>query len=142
MSNLTRWEPLKDMRTMRDTMDRRFDPDGEGRMNVPKIDMLENDNDIVVKAELPGFQPEKIDVSVDGNLLSLRGEYAEQHEKQEGQYHIQERRQNSFSRMIPLPTKVNPDAAKAEFNDGVLTISLPKIEASKAKHITVSAKKG
>jgi HSP20 family protein len=145
MSSLMRWNPVRDMISMREMMDRLFDDtffarQGNGFPVSPDVDVIENDDNIVVKAELPGFKPENVDVRVEGNLLSIRGEYHEENEKQEGQYHLKERRQSSFSRSIPLPVGVNADKAKAEFENGVLTLTLPKHEEAKPRRISITAK--
>lgn len=148
MSNLIRWNPFRDMVSMSDAMNRLFDEawvmprNGGFRFGGPALDMVENADNIVVTAELPGFTPETIDIQLEGNVLSLRGEVKEETEKEEGQYHVKERRQNSFARSVQLPTNVVADKAKAEFKDGVLTLTLPKDEVSRAKKIAVSAKSG
>jgi len=148
MSNLTRWTPMRDLVSMNEAMNRLFDEafvmphDGGMSMNAPKVDVMENENNVVVKAEMPGFDPNNVDCRVEGNTLMLRGEYKQDNEKQEGQYHIRERRQGSFARSIPLPTDVDADKANAEFENGVLTLTLPKNEAAKPKRISISAKSG
>jgi HSP20 family protein len=145
MSSLMRWSPVRDMISRREMMDRLFDDTFFSRRSdsfavSPDVDVIENDDNIVVKAELPGFKPENVDVRVEGNLLSIRGEYHEESEKQEGQYHLKERRQSSFSRSIPLPVGVNADKAKAEFENGILTLTLPKHEEAKPRRISITAK--
>ncbi len=145
MSNLTRWNPNRRMMSMSDVLDNLFDQafimPRDGGMTRPSIDVVENDNDVVVKAELPGYKPEDIDVRVEGNLLQLSGEFNEEKEnKQEGQYHLRERRHGSFTRVIPLPTDVNVDKANADFDNGVLTLTLPKEESAKPKRISITAK--
>jgi HSP20 family protein len=147
MSSLIRWNPIRDAVSMSDMMDRLFndaflDRRGNGFPVSPDMDVIENDDNIVVKAELPGFKSENVDVRVEGNLLTIRGEYHEESEKKEGQYHLKERRQSSFSRSIPLPVGVNADKAKAEFENGVLTLTLPKHEDAKPRRITIMAKNG
>src|SRR5438046_9863545 len=116
MSSLMRSNPNRRMMSMAEAIDRLFDDafvvpgDGGFDINSPKVDVTENDDNIVVKADMPGFKPENVDIRVEGNLLSLRGEYTEEHEdKQEGQYHVRERRQDTFQRTIPLPTDVDAD---------------------------------
>ncbi len=142
MSNLTRWSPLRDVISMSDAIDRLFDQayvmPGGNRM--PNIDVMENDDNVIVKAELPGFNPDNVDVRVEGNMLSLRGEYNHENEKQEGEYHLHERRQSSFARTIPLPTNVDANKANAEFDNGVLTLTLPKQEEAKPRRISINAK--
>lgn len=145
MSNLTRWTPMRNMMTMSEAIDRLFDdafimPHGMGGLNTPSVDVVENEDNLVVKAELPGFTPDNVDIRIEGNVLSLRGEIKQENEKKEGQYHVRERRQSSFSRSIPLPVDVNADQATAEFDNGVLTLTLPKVEEAKPKRISITPK--
>jgi HSP20 family protein len=147
MSNLTRWNPARDFLSMSEAMDRLFDqafvPFGNGpRSLTPSVDVIENDNEVLVKAEMPGFNPNDVDIRVEGNILTMHGEVKQESEKQEGQYHVRERRQSSFHRSIPLPVEVNADQAKAEFDNGVLTLTLPKNENAKPKRISITAKSG
>ncbi len=145
MSNLTRYNPVRDMVSMTNWMDRFFDeaffPTREGGFGTPNVDVIENNDNIVVKAELPGFKPEDVDVRIEGNTLMMRGEGTEETEKKEGQYHLRERHQASFTRAIPLPTGVNSDKASAEFENGILTLTLPKSEEAKPKQISIKAHK-
>ncbi|HVO44170.1 MAG TPA: Hsp20/alpha crystallin family protein [Aggregatilineales bacterium] len=144
MSSLIRWTPRRDLMSMSDAMDRLFDsafvmPFGENfRTLVPSIDLVENAENYVVKAELPGFKPEDIDVHIEGNALVLRGKYDESKEEK-GEYHVRERRQGNFERMLTLPTAVNSEKATAEFDQGVLTLTLPKHEAVMPKKIAIKA---
>ncbi len=149
MPNLTRWEPMNDMVTLRDAMDRLFDEAftrpwnlGNGRRgaSVPAIDMYQTDNEVVVKAAVPGFKPEDVQISVTGDVLTIKGESKEETDGEDKAYHIREQRWGSFERMISLPTDVNPDKAQAEFENGVLQVTLPKSEVVKPKTITVKAK--
>ncbi len=147
MSSLIHWNPVRDAVSMSDMGDRLFNDAFFSRRNSgfsvsPDMDVIEDDDNIVVKAELPGFKSEDVDVRVEGDLLTIRGEYHEESEKKEGQYHLKERRQNSFSRSIPLPVGVDADKAKAEFEHGVLTLTLPKNEDAKPRRISVTAKNG
>ena len=145
MSNLTRYNPARDLMSMNNMLDRFFNdaffPMRDGGFGSPNVDVIENNDNIVVKAELPGFKPENVDLRVEGNLLVMRGEGSEETQKNEGQYHLHERHQASFVRSIPLPTGVDANKANAEFENGVLTLTLPKNEESKPKRITVNAKK-
>jgi len=144
MSNLVRWNPVRDLVSMSEAMDRLFDdafvfPRTGGFRNVqPSLDLIENDNNFVVKAELPGFSPENVDIRVEGNVLTLRGEFKDESEKQEAEYHVRERRQSSFARSVTLPVPINADKASAEFDNGVLTLTLPKDEAALPKKINVT----
>src|SRR5512140_3610351 len=106
MSNLVRWNPVRDLVSMSEAMDRLFDdafvfPRNGGFRNVqPSLDLVENDKDLVVKAELHGFNPDNVDIRVEGNILTIRGQFQEENDKQEGEYHVRERRQNSFARSL------------------------------------------
>ena len=144
MSNLVRWNPVRDLVSMSEAMDRLFDdafisPRYGGFRNVqPSLDLVENDNNFVVKAELPGFNPDNVDIRVEGNVLTLRGEFQEDTNKDEGEYHVRERRHSSFARSLTLPVAVSADKATAEFDNGVLTLTLPKDEAVLPKKITIT----
>ena len=147
MSNLTRWEPVREMMTLREAMDRLFDDAftrpinlRDGGWSAPAIDMYQTDDEVVVRAALPGFKADEVQINVTGDVLTLRGELKQQEEKQERAWHIREQRWGSFERSIALPTEVTADRAVADFEDGVLTITLPKAEEVKPKTITVKAK--
>jgi HSP20 family protein len=143
MSNLIRRNPTRDLMSMHDAMNRLFDEaflfPREG-MESPSIDVIENDDNITVKAELPGFKPEEIDVRVEGNVLTLRAEHNEEQTKGEGQYHVREIRRSSFTRSISLPSQVKTDQANADFENGILNLTLPKSEEQKPKRISISPK--
>ncbi len=146
MSSLIRWEPFREVIRMRDIMDRLVDeaftrPLGSLALyDVPAVDMYQTDDEVIVKATLPGVSPNDINISVTGDVLTIRGEVKEEKEVKEANYHLRERRFGSFSRSLPLPTAVVADKAKAEFENGVLTLTLPKAEEVKPKTITVKAK--
>lgn len=146
MSNLIRWEPAREMMTLREAMDRLFDDaftrplslrDG---WSVPAIDMYQTDDEIVVKAALPGVKADEVQINITGEVLTLKGEMKYEEEKEEKAWHIREQRYGSFERSIVLPTDVVADKAKADFENGILTITLPKAEEVKPRTITVKAK--
>ena len=147
MSNLTRWEPVREMMTLREVMDRLFDDAftrpislRDGGWTSPAIDMYQTDDEVVVKAALPGFKADEVQINVTGDVLILHGEMKHEEEKQDKAWHIREHRWGSFERSITLPTDVKADKAVADFENGVLTITLPKAEEVKPKTITVKAK--
>lgn len=146
MANLIRWNPLREMTEMRNLMDRAFDdffsrsPISYEGLGAVEINMLQTNDDVVIKASIPGVKPEDINISVTGDNLTIRGEVKEDEEYKEANYHVKEMRYGSFSRSIPLPSKVDSDKAKAEFENGVLKLTLPKVEEVKPKTITVKAK--
>jgi HSP20 family protein len=147
MSNLTRWEPVREMMTLREAMDRLFDDAftrplslRDGGSSAPAIDMYQTDNDVVVKAALPGFKAEDVQINVTGEVLTIRGEIKREEEQNEKAWHIREQRWGSFERSVALPTDVVSDKAQADFDNGILTITLPKAEEVKPRTITVKAK--
>ncbi len=146
MSNLIRWEPMREMVTLREAMDRLFDDaftrpfDLTAVSSSPAIDMFQTEDEVVVKASLPGIKSEQVQISVAGDTLTIKGETQQNNEVKEKAYHIREQRWGSFERSVLLPTSVVSDKAKAEFEDGILTITLPKAEEVKPKLITVKAK--
>ena len=146
MSNLTRWEPMREMMTLREAMDRLFDDaftrplSLRGVSSVPAIDMYQTNDKVVVKATLPGLKAEDVEISVTGETLTLRGEYKQENEQKDARYHIREQRYGSFERSLLLPTDVKADKARADFENGVLTVTMPIAEEVKPKSITIKAK--
>jgi HSP20 family protein len=149
MTNLIRWDPIRELDGVHDVMDRLLD-EGFSRPwaralwdipSVPSMDLYQTDDAVVVKMGLPGVKPEDIQVSVTNGVLNIRGEVKEEKEEKEKTYHLRERRYGSFSRAVTLPSNVNSEKADAQFENGVLTLTLPKAEESKAKTITVKTKK-
>ena len=146
MSNLTRWEPVREMMTLRDAMDRLFDDAFTRPLSVSgvsamvAIDMYQTDDEVIVKATLPGLIADDVDITVTGETLTLRGEFKQESEEKETNYHIREQRFGSFERSILLPTDVKADKAKADFKDGILTIAMPIAEEVKPRSITIKTK--
>jgi len=148
VSSLIRWEPAREMMTLREAMDHLFDDaftrpllhrNGDA-WGLPAIDMYQTDNEVVLKASVPGVKPDEVQISVTGDLLTVKGETKEKSEVTERAYHIREQRWGAFERSIRLPVEVKSDEAKADFEDGVLTITLPKAEKVRPRTITVKAK--
>jgi HSP20 family protein len=143
---MSRWEPFRDMLSLRADMDRLFSSlfggayeEREG-MWAPIVDIEEDNDSIMVKAEIPGMQKEDIKVSVQSNILTITGERKHESETKNKTFHRVERSYGKFSRMITLPTDVDSDKVKANYKDGILSITLPKPEAVKPKHIDVEIK--
>ena len=146
MSNLIRWEPAREMMTLREAMDHLFDDaftrpltlrDG---WSAPAIDMYQTDDEIVVKASLPGVKADEVQINITGEILTLKGETKQVEEKKDKAWHMREQRWGAFERASALPTEVTADKAKAEFENGILTITLPKAEEVKPKIISIKAK--
>ena len=146
MSNLTRWEPIREMMTLREAMDRLFDDAftrpismSEGSAK-PAIDLYQTEDDVVVKASMPGLKTKDVHISVTADVLTLSGEFKQEDEHKQATYHIREHRYGSFERSIMLPIDVQTDKAKAVFENGILTITLPKAETVKPKTIDIKVK--
>lgn len=146
MSNLIRWEPAREFMTLREAMDHLFDDAFTRPLSVrdgwsgPAVDMYQTDDEVVVKASIPGFKADDVQINVTGDILTLRGEIKREEEKKDKAWHIREQRWGSFERSVAMPTAVVADKAKAEFENGILTVTLPKAEEVKPKTITVKAK--
>jgi HSP20 family protein len=147
MSNLIRWEPAREMMTLREAMDRLFDDAFTHPLSmtgnswsVPAVDMYQTDNEVVVKAALPGIKAEEVQINITGDVLSLKGEVKQNEEVKEKAYHIREQRWGAFERTLVLPANVIADKARADFENGILTITLPKAEEAKPKTINIKTK--
>ena len=147
MSNIVRWEPWNELVSLRDAMDRLFEesvvsprrwmPSSQGGLAV---DVYETNEDVVVKSTVPGVKAEDLDITVVGDTLTIKGEFKEEEGIEEQNYVRRERRSGSFCRSVSLPVVVDAENATAEFEDGVLTLSIPKAEAVKPKTIEVKKK--
>lgn len=143
---MQRWEPFREMMTLRNAIDRLFEDtfvrpsswlyEREGRGILP-LDMYQTENEVVIKASLPGFKPEEVDISITGDTLTIKGEHKEEKEAKEEDYFYKERRYGSFSRMVTIPVDVKSEKAEAVFENGELTLTIPKAEAAKPRQIKV-----
>ncbi len=104
---------------------------------APALDISESDDEFVVKAELPGVDPKAVDISLSGNLLTIKGEKKAESEEKGKNFHRIERSYGSFSRSFQLPCEVREEDVKAEYKDGVLNLRLPKDEKAKRKSIKI-----
>jgi HSP20 family protein len=150
---IVRWEPFRDLVSIQDRMNRLFDDAfrGIGRTGsdedyaaaswAPAVDIFEQDGNIVLKAELPGVESKDVDVRVENNVLTLRGERRFENEVKRENFHRIERSYGSFGRSFTLPNVVDVEKIKAEFKDGVLRMTLPKKEEAKPKQISISVGK-
>lgn len=147
---IVRWQPWQEFDVLRRQFDDLFDelvPVSRGgalRTNgqawAPAIELKSNEEAIILRAELPGINAEDLDVQVTREAVSISGEYKSETktEDKEHQVHRSEFRYGSFHRVIPLPTAVQNDQVKAEFKDGILTLTLPRVEAEKPKVVKVN----
>ena len=141
--SLIKWDPFRELNVLNERMGNFFGrgwelPESTTTWN-PAVDIFENDNEVIIKAELPGMNAKDIEVKLENNVLMLRGERHFEKETKEENYHRVEREYGTFSRSFALPTAVNGDKVTAEYKDGVLKIVLPKKEETKPKPIKIAA---
>jgi len=140
-SEMMKWPYVPVLGSFRDEMNKLFESfsgrNATGMGLVPPLDISETDENILVKVEAPGIEPKDIDISVSGDTLTIKGEKKLEKEEKGKNYHFVERSYGSFSRSVGLPASVNSDQVKAEYKKGILEITLPKSEKSKAKKIPV-----
>jgi HSP20 family protein len=145
---IVRWNPTRDLTQMREEMDRLFGQflrRGEGEeatwgqgMWAPPVDIYETDDAFMLKAELPGFTKEDVNIEVHENRLIIRGERKRETEAKEDQYHRLERAYGRFERAFWLPTTVDAEHIQASFKNGILEMRLPKSEKAKPKQIPIT----
>jgi HSP20 family protein len=144
MNTLTRWEPFRDFPTFQDRVNRLFEKnflDGKDSTLTawaPAVDIQETENELVVTADLPGISEKDLDVRVENNTLTIRGERKQEQNVNEAGYLRVERAYGSFTRSFSLPNTVNTGAIKADYLNGVLTVKMPKREDSKPKQVKIN----
>lgn len=145
MFHIIRRDPFRELMSIRNMMDRLFDNafanwDWEQPFysELP-LDVVENDDEYVVKASLPGMNPDDLEITYSGNTLTIKGEIKSEEENKKGHYHIRERSYGSFARSITLPSSVKADKIEASYEAGVLKLTLPKAEEAKPKRISVKS---
>lgn len=146
MANIIRWEPFREMESLRDAMERMFE-ERSFRPPVPfggpeslNVDMWETDDNVVVRTSIPGVKADDIDVSVTGDTLTIRAETREEEEVKRENYLRRERRFGSMCRSVTLPGGLETEKAEADYEDGILTLTFPKAEEVKPKSIKVTSK--
>jgi HSP20 family protein len=145
--NLVRWNPMRDMFSRRSGFNRLFDemffpvadnPETAELWNWnPAVDVIENDDSFVIKAELPGVDKKDISLDIKDGTLTLKGERSTEKEDKNDRYYCKERAYGSFRRDFRLPVHAEADKITADYKDGVLTVTIPRPEDRKPKQITV-----
>src|SRR6185436_2324322 len=145
--SIVRYDPFRDLRNLQEevnrlftgNMARAFDDEGIARGAwSPSVDIYENKDHIVLEAELPGMKREDFELSVENNVITLRGERQFEKKEDSDNYHRVERSYGSFTRSFTLPQTVSAEGATAEYRNGVLRVTLPKREETKARRIQIS----
>jgi len=142
---LAPWRPFREVTSLRDEMDRlwvRFFGEWPTlepfhREWSPFLEMSETKDNIVVKAEVPGMEPKDIDISLTGDVLTIKGEKKQEKEEKDEDYHRAERSYGAFTRSVRLPQEVQSDKIEANYRNGVLKITLPKSEEAKKKEVKI-----
>lgn len=144
--DLMPWREEGQLTKLRREMDRLFDrfteswpfrTVGEAGEWAPSLDVSETGKEVIVKAELPGLDPKEIDISIRGDMLTIRGERKKEEEKKGENYHRIERSYGTFSRSVRLPTEVDSDKVNATYKDGILKVEMAKTKAAAAKKIDI-----
>ena len=152
MANITRWDPFSEFTSLQDRVNQLFtQPFGvSGRTPeqplasanfVPPVDIFEDDHTITLQAELPGIRENDLNVRLDNNILTISGERKFENEDKKDNFHRIERAYGRFTRSFTLPGSVDPENVNAEFENGVLKVSVPKREESKSRQIKIGAGK-
>ena len=142
---LHRWEPFREMESLRDAIDRLFRdsfvhsrgtlaPAGQGSF---ALDLAETADNFVVRAALPGIKPEDVEITAQGNTLTIRGQSQAEEERTGQNWLLRERQSGTFHRSLTLPTPIKADQAEAKYENGVLTLTLPKAEEARPKQIRI-----
>ena len=144
---LTRYNPITgleafpaEFRLFQDTLSKWMDETSQGRPWTPPVDILENENEVVLKADLPDVKMSDIKVDLENGTLSLKGQRKFEGEKKEKGYHRIERSYGSFARYFSVPETVDPSKVSAEYKNGVLTVILPKKEIAKPRSVKIDVK--
>jgi HSP20 family protein len=143
---LVRWEPMRELNTMQGEMNRLFnsffDEEGNGRRRwAPAVDLLEREDSLVLKADLPGLTQDDVNIEVRDNVLTISGERRTDIEDKQNGYYRVERAFGGFSRSLTLPEGVDADRIAANFENGVLEVTIPKPEQRKPRRITIGGAK-
>ena len=149
MANLTRFDPLNEMVSLRQAMDRLFEDsfvspltwrsvEGDSSLN-PALDVHQTADEIVISASLAGVKPEDVQITLTGQTIQIRGEFKPDEDVKRDQYLYRERRYGTFNRQLQLPVRVQGEQAQATFENGVLTLRIPKAEDVKPKEIQIKA---
>ena len=145
MRTLVRWDPFREMTAVRRVMDRLFDESWTPAIwrdneRIIPVDLYETDGSVVAKASLPGVKPDEVDVSVNDDLLTIKGRTKHEETEEGERYLRREIGYGAFSRTLPLPASVDAEKATAGYEGGVLTVTLPKVAANRATTIKINPK--
>lgn len=137
-STLTRWEPFSDLAELRGRLDQVFGDLGpRGGHHVPAVDVVRSNGNLVVRADMPGMTADEVEIKVENDTLTIKGEHEEKHEEKDRDYVRRERRWGSFERSMSLPTGVDPKSITAKTHDGVLEVTVPLPAEQESEAVTI-----
>jgi len=147
MNSITRWDPFRGLSALQDEMNRLFESKANASGSnltawAPVVDVYETENELVIKADLPDLSENDIDLRVENNMLTIRGERKYDETVKEDNYLRVERSYGAFSRSFSLPNTVNTEAIQASYKNGVLKVELPKRAETKPKQVKVNVSNG
>lgn len=144
---IIKWDPFRELESVRDSIDRFFEVGPKGQLASleeatfsPSVNIYEENNNLVVEAEMPGVKEDEVDIEVHDDNIQIKAEHKEEKEEKKRNYFTREVKFGSFSRTIPLPKDVNREKAEAEFKNGVLKIIVPKKKISAPKTLKLKPK--
>ena len=141
MKTLVNWNPTNDLKLMEEVFERLMSPTRQPNgAGVLPVDVLEQEGKLVIRAAVPGVAPENLDVQVENNVLSIKGEHKQEQTSEDAKIYRREVAYGSFSRSIRLPENLNLEAVDAEFKNGVVTISIPKVEEPKPQPVKINVR--
>lgn len=143
-SGLTRWEPFAELGELRSRLDRMFGEtlDAGERTWVPAIDVVRDNGNLVMRADVPGIKPEEVKIEVEDDILTVSGEHEERKEEKDKSFLRRERRYGSFVRSVALPAGVDAKKIKAKTRDGVVEVTIPLPKEAKKEPVTITATAG
>ena len=151
MSNMVPWEPYREMMSLRDAMNHLFEESflrpgffagAESTSMGTPLDVYETEDSVVLKAIVPGIKPEDLDVTITGDVLTIKGEFKPEEQTEKPRNYIrQERRYGAFCRQLTLPAAIDTNSVSATFENGILTLDMPKREEVKPKSVKIATKK-
>lgn len=145
MTRIVRWNPIRYPVDMLNEFDRLLErplfPYRQPESWGLALDVAENKDSYLIKASIPGINPDDLEITLEDNVLTIKGEIQDDHEIEKEQYHLRERHYGSFSRSVNFPVTVNGDAVSASYDKGVLTLEVPKAEEVKPKRIAIKSKR-
>jgi HSP20 family protein len=148
-TSVIRWDPFRNLSTLQDQMNRLFESSFRGQSDesalttwAPSVDIYETENELVLNADLPSVPEKDIDIHVENNMLTIRGERKFEQKVKQDNYLRVERAYGAFSRSFSLPNTVDTEAIKAEYKNGVLTVTMPKRAESKPKQVKITTANG